>query len=129
LWRGTCAAGGRRAFLFLWRARADVREVLAHAHLPKENRSFEDVIPWGAPAVTPFSLDIGARILGADLLTVAIVAAVRSVDARAACDHSRLRHWINIRAFFIRLRIELSDLPIRNHSQSHPGERKRPEDS
>ena len=33
--RGTCAAGGRRTFLFLWCARADVREVLAHAHLPK----------------------------------------------------------------------------------------------
>ena len=35
-----CGAGlapldGRRAFFFLWRPCADVREVLAHAHLPK----------------------------------------------------------------------------------------------
>jgi hypothetical protein len=35
LWRGTCPACGRRTFLFLWRACADVREVLAHAHLRK----------------------------------------------------------------------------------------------
>ena len=126
---GTCAAGGRRAFLFLWCARADVGQVLAHAHLSQEDRSFENVIARRAAAITPFSLDIGPRVIGAHLLAVTIDAAIGSVNARAARDHSRLRHWIDICAFLVRLRIEVSDLPIRDHSQSHPGERKCPEDS
>lgn len=129
MWRGTCPAGGRRTFLFFWRARADVREVLAHAHLPEKNGSFENVITRRAAAITPSPLNIGASVFGADLLTVTIDTAVGSVNARAPRDHSRLGHRIDVCAFFIRLRIELSDLPIRNHSQSHPGERKCPEDS
>jgi hypothetical protein len=110
-------------------ARADVPKVLAHAHLPKENRSFENVIAWRAAAVTPLPLDIGARIIGADLLTVTINAAIGSVNARALLDHSRLRHRVDVCAFLVRLRVEVSDLPIGDHRQSHPGKRKRPEDS
>src|SRR5262249_15602255 len=115
LWRGACATSRRRTFLFLWRACADVRKVLPHAHLPEKNRSFENVIARRAAAVTPFPLDIVSRVFRADLLTVAINATVRSVNARALLDHSRLRHWINICAFLIGLRIKMSDLPIGDH--------------
>src|SRR4029453_17561532 len=89
----------------------------------------ENVIARRAAAVTPLPLDIGARIIGADLLTVTINAAVRGVNARTLLDHSWLRHRIDVRSFLVRLRIEMPDLPIWDHRQSHPGERKRPEDS
>jgi hypothetical protein len=45
---------------------------------------------------------------------VAINAAVGGVNVAAALDHSRLRHWIDIGAFFVGLRIEMSDLQIWN---------------
>jgi hypothetical protein len=89
----------------------------------------EDVIARRAAAVTPFSLDIGPGVFGAHLLAVTVNAAVRSVDARAALEHSRLRLRINIGAFLIGLRIEMSDLPIRKDGQAHPRERERAEDS
>jgi len=86
--RGTRASSGGGAFLFLWRAGADVGKILAHAHLPEKNGSFENVITRRAAAVTPFSLDVGASIFGVDLLTVTIDAAIGSVNARAPLDHS-----------------------------------------
>jgi hypothetical protein len=74
--------------LFCRCARPDVGQVLAHAHLPKKNRSLENVVARRAAAVTPFSLDIGASIFGVDLLTVTIDAAIGSINVRAARDHS-----------------------------------------
>ena len=97
-------------------ARADVRDVLAHAHFSKKHRLFENVIAWRAAAVTPFSFDIVGSVIGADLLAVTINTAVRSVNARATLEHSGLRLRINVGAFFVGLRIEMSDLPIRNQS-------------
>ena len=61
-----------------------------------------------------FSIDVGSSILGAELLAVAINAAVSGVNVAAALDHSRLRHWIDIGAFFVHLRIEMPDLQIWN---------------
>ncbi len=119
----------RPALLFCRRARANIRKILAHAHLRQKYRVLENVIARRAAAVAPLSLDIGGGVIGAHLLAVAINAAVRSVNAPAARDHSRLRHRINIGAFLVGLRIEMSDLPIWNDRQSHPGERERPEDS
>jgi hypothetical protein len=80
----------------------------------------ENVIARRAPAVSPFSLDIVGSVIGADLLAVTIDAAVRSVNAPAPLDHSRLRLWINVGAVLFHLRIEMSDLPIRDHGQPHP---------
>ncbi len=132
-WRGrgrrSCSSRRWRTLLFRRRARADIRKVLAHAHFPEKYWSLENVIARRAAAVAPFSLDIGRGVIGAHLLAVTINAAVRSVNTRAARDHSRLRHWIGIGAFLVGLRIEMSDLPIRNDGQSHPGERERPENS
>jgi hypothetical protein len=125
----TCGSGGRSVFLFRRRARANIRKILAHAHLPQKYRALENIIARRAAAVAPFPLDIVGGVIGAHLLAVAINAAVRSVNAPAARDHSRLRHRINIGAFLVGLRIEMSDLPIWNDRQSHPGERERPEDS
>ncbi len=119
----------RPRFCFCRGARADVCEVLAHAHFPELHWPFEDVIARRAAAVTPFSLDICRRVFGAHLLAVTVNAAVRSVDARAALEHSRLRSGINICAVLVGLRIEMSDLPIWKHGQSHPRERERAEDS
>jgi hypothetical protein len=115
--------------LLRWRARANVGNVLAHAHLSKKDRSFKNVIAWRAPAITPFPLDIGARVFCAHLLAVTIDAAVRGVNAGTALEHSRLRHRIDVRAFLISLGIEVSDLPIWDHRQTHPRERERPENS
>jgi hypothetical protein len=63
------------------------------------------------------------------LLAVTVNASIRSVDVRAALEHSRLRLRINIGAFLVGLRIEMSDLPIWNHGQSHPRKGERAEDS
>ena len=125
----TGTRAGRRALLFLRGARTDIREVLAHAHFPEKYWSLENVIPRGAAAVAPFSLDIIRRIIGTDLLAVTIGAAICSVNKRTALDHSRLRHWVNVCAFLVGLRIQMSDLPIWNNGQSHPGEGERAEDS
>jgi len=109
------------------RAGADVCQVLAHAHFPEKYRPLENVIARRAAAVPPFALDIIRRVIGTHLLAVTIDAAVRGVNMGTALDHSRLRHWISIGAFLVGLRIEVSDLPIWNDGQSHPGERERPE--
>jgi hypothetical protein len=106
--------------LFRGGARADVRDVLTHPHFSKKHRLFENVIARRAAAISPFPFDVGCRVVSAHLLAVTINAAVRSVNARAALGHSRLRLRINIRAFFVRLWIEMSDLPIRNNGQSDP---------
>jgi len=118
-----------RTLLFHRRACANVCQVLTHAHFAEKYWPLENVVAGRAAAVTPFALDIGRRVIGAHLLAVAIDTAVRCVNMRTAFHHSRLRHWINIGAFLVGLRIEVSDLPIRNDGQSHPGERERPEDS
>jgi hypothetical protein len=125
----TWGGAGQSVFLFRRRTSANICNVLAHARLPEKNRPLENVIARSATAVTPFALYIVRRIIGAHLLAVTINAAVRSVNTRAALDHSRLRHWIDIGAFLVGLRIEVSDLPIWNDRQSHPGESERPEDS
>jgi len=118
-----------RTLLFHRRARADVCDVLAHAHFPEKHWPLENVVAGRAAPVAPFSLNIVCGVISAHLLAVAINEAVRGVNMRPALDHSRLRHWINIGAFLVGLRIEVSDLPIRNDGQSHPGESERSEDS
>jgi hypothetical protein len=127
-WR-SCGARRLRTLLFRRCARANVCNVLAHAHFSEKYRPLENVIARRTAAVAPFAIDIGPRVIGADLLAVTINAAVRSVNARAALEHSRLWHWIGIAAFFVGLRIEVPDLPIRNEGQSRPGEREGPKDS
>jgi hypothetical protein len=62
------------------------------------------------------------------LLAVTINAAVRGINVRAALEHSRLRLRINVGAFFVGLRIEMSDLPVRNNGQSDPRKSERAED-
>ena len=79
-------------------------------------------------AVTPFPLDVVRRVIGADL-QLTNKCAVRSVDTRAALDHPRLRHRISIGAILLHLRIEMSDLPIRDDCQPHPREGERAENS
>jgi len=49
-----------------------------------------------------------------------IDAAVRSVNVRTPFDHSGLRLRISVAAILFHLRIEMSDLPIRDQRQSHP---------
>jgi hypothetical protein len=56
-----------------------------------------------------------------------IEATIGGEDMAAALSHSRFRRGINIGAFFVHLRIEMSDLQIRDDSQSHPGKGERPE--
>ena len=127
--RKSCGAAGWCVFLFRRGARADVCNILAHAHFSEKYRPLKNVIARRATALSPFSLNIVRRVIGAHLLAVTINAAVRSVNARAARDHSRLWHWINVRALLVGLRVEMSDLPIRNDRQSHPREGERPENS
>src|SRR5262249_55141708 len=76
------SCGRCRALFFFWRTSADIRKVLAHAHLPKENRSFENIIARCAAAVTPFALNVLRGVIGAGLLAWAIEAAVSSVTPR-----------------------------------------------
>jgi len=125
----TCRSGGRSVFLFCQRARANIREILAHTHFPEEYRSLKNVIARCAAAAAPFPLDVVGRVIGANLLAVTIDAAVRSINARAAFDHSGLRLRISVAAILFHLRIEMSDLPIRDDRQSHPREGERSENS
>jgi len=118
-----------RTLLFQRRACANVCQVLTHAHFAEKYWPLENVVAGRAAPVAPFSLNIVCGVISAHLLAVAINAAVRGVNTRAPREHSRLRHWIDIGAFLVRLRIKMSDLPIRNDGQSHPGERERSEDS
>jgi hypothetical protein len=82
--------------------------------------SLKNIIARRAAAVSPFSLDVVGGVISADLLAVTIDAAVRRVNAPASLDHSRLWLGINVGAVLFHLRIEVSDLPIRDHGQSHP---------
>jgi hypothetical protein len=113
--RRICSCARRRALLFLRGTGTDIREVLPHAHFPEKYWALENVIPRSAAAVAPFSLDIIRRIIGTDLLAVTIEAAIRSVNKRTALDHSRLRHRVDVGAFLVGLRIQMSDLPIWNN--------------
>src|SRR5207247_10550640 len=82
-----------------------------------------------AAAIAPFSLDIVGDVVGADLLAMAIDAAVCCVNVPAPFEHSRLRARINVRPIFVGFRIEMSDLPRGNDREADPRKRKRAEDS
>src|SRR6266702_2929355 len=129
-WRRTGASRRRWRSLLLCRcARADVREVLSHSHFSKEYRAFENVIARCAASVTPLPLNIVRFVIRADLLTVAVNAPVRRVHAFTVLEHPRLRLRIDVCSFLVRLRIEMSDLPVWDHGEPHPRKRERAEDS
>src|ERR1019366_9096353 len=124
------ACAGRRSILFFGGGTlADIGKVGTHASLAEQHRSRENVIARRAATVTPFAIDIGRDVIRADLLAVAIEAAVRGINMPAALGHSRFRLGINVGTFFVHLRIEMSDLPIRNDGQSYPRKGERPEKS
>jgi hypothetical protein len=106
--------------LFCRPACADVRKILAHTHFSEKHWSLENVIARCAATVPPFPLDVVRGVIGADLLAVTVNAAVRSVNVLASLNHTRLRLRINVGAILFHLRIKMSDLPIRDHRQSHP---------
>ena len=111
--------------IFRGRALAHVGKIGTETHFPEHNRSGEDVIARRAATLAPFSIDIGRQIIGANLLTMTIETAVAGVNFTAAFGHSRRRHWIDVGAFLVHLRIEMSDLLIRNDGQSDPGKGER----
>jgi hypothetical protein len=111
----SCASDGWRIFRFCRRARADIRKIGAHPHFSEKYLSLENIITRRAPAISPFSFDVVSGVIGTDLLAVTINAAVRSVNAPTPLGHSRLRLRINVSAVLFHLRIEMSDLPIRDH--------------
>jgi hypothetical protein len=127
--RRTSCSCRRRRFFGRGCARANACEVLAHSHFSKKYRPFEDVIARRAAAIAPFPLDIVGDVVGADLLAMAIDAAVCCVNVPAALEHSRLRARINVRPLFVGFRIEMSYLPRRNDREADPRKRKRAEDS
>jgi len=89
----------------------------------------ENVIARRTAAIPPFSLDIVCDVIRADLLTVAINAAVGRVNSRAALEHSRLWPRINVRSLFVGFRIEMSDLPGRDDREAYPRKGERAENS
>ena len=127
--RRTSCSCRRRRFLGRGCARANVCEVLAHPHFSEKYRTLKNVIARRAAAITPFPLDIVGDVVGADLLTMAIDAAVCCVNVLAPREHSRLRARINVRPLFVGFGIEMSDLPRRNDREADPRKRKRAEDS
>src|SRR5439155_12965822 len=64
-----------------------------------------------------------------DLLAVKIEATVRDVNAAATLSHSGFRHRINVGAFFVALRIELTNLQVRHVSEPKTGKGKGGQDS
>ncbi len=62
---------------------ADIRQVRTSSHFPEENDRLKNVIAWRAPALAPFAFNVGAAVIGADLLQrhgvpAAVVHAVRA---------------------------------------------------
>jgi hypothetical protein len=74
---------------------------LAHSHFSEKYWTLKNVIPRRAAAISPFSLDIIGDVIGADLLAMAIDAAVCRINVCAPLEHSRLRTRINVRPFFV----------------------------
>ena len=127
--RRTSCSCRRRRFLLRRGPRANVCEVLSHSHFSDQYRPLKNVIARRAAAIAPFSLDIVGDVVGPDLLSMAIDAAVCCVNVRALFEHSGLRTWINVRPLFVGFRIEMSDLPRGNDCEADPREGKRAEDS
>ena len=127
--RRTSCSCRRRRFLGRGCARANVCEVLAHPHFSEKYRPLKNVIARRAAAIAPLPLDIVGDVVGADLLAMAIDAAVCCVNVPAPLEHSRLGARINVRPLFVGFRIEISDLPRRNDREADPRKRKRAEDS
>ena len=127
--RRTSCSCRRRRFFGRGCARANACEVLAHSHFSEKYRTLKDVIARRAAAIAPFPLDIVGDVVGADLLAMAIDAAVCCVNVPAPFEHSRLRARINVRPIFVGFRIEMSDLPRGNDREADPRKRKRAEDS
>src|ERR1700730_18216797 len=75
------------------------------------------------------SLHLRRRVLGAELRAVTVKTSIPTEDFLPAVGHSRFRHRIDIGTFLVHLRIEMSDLVIRNHGETHPGECERSEQS
>jgi len=129
-WRGFFL--GRSGF-------SDVGQIRTHSHFTQQRWPIEDVIARRAAAVTPFwrrtgsgvarAIHIGSGVIGADLFAVTIEATVRDVNAPATLSHSGFRHRINVGAFFVALRIEMTNLQIGNVSEPKPGKGKGREDS
>ena len=102
------------------RAVSNVREIRTDAYFPKQHGPIENVIPRCAATFAPFPFEIGSRIIGANLLRVTIIAAVRGINPTAALRHSRSRRRIHIGSVLFHLRIEMTDLQIRNENQTGP---------
>jgi hypothetical protein len=102
---------------------------LTHSHFSEKYRALKNVIARRAAASAPFSLDIVGDVVGANLLSMAIDAAVCCVNVLALFKHSGLRTWINVRPLFVGFRTEMSDLPRGNDREANPRKGKRTEDS
>src|SRR5204863_871192 len=117
----------RRVLIFRGRAFTNVGKIRTHAHFSEQDRPLKNVIARCAATFAPFAIDIGRDVTGADLLAVTIKTAVARVNATTALGHSGFRRRINIGAFLVHLRIEMSDLVIRNDGETDPRERERSE--
>src|SRR5438105_3286349 len=91
--------------------------------------TLSDSRPSSAAPFAPFSLEIGATVIGTHLLSMAIDTTIRGIDLRTAQRHSGWRCRIGIPAVFIRLRIEASNLEVRHHRHAEPREEEDPEDA
>src|SRR5207247_6847954 len=99
----------------------------------------KNIITRGAAALSPFrtrrrpcvadTIDISGRVIGADLLTVAINAPVCRINPTAARGHARFRRRINVRALFVHLWVEGSDLQVGNNVQANQRDGERPKTS
>jgi hypothetical protein len=80
----TSAPAARRFPLVRARAHTMFSEVWPFAFSFENTGSLKNVIAWCAAAIAPFSLDIVGDVVGADLLAMAINAAVCCVNVLAA---------------------------------------------
>lgn len=115
--------------IFRGRTFADVGKIRTHAHFAEQRGPFEDVVARRAATLAPFPIDVGRDVIGTNPLTVAIETAIAGINLAAAIGHAGFRNGISISAFLIRLRIEVSDLVIRNNGETDPGKSERPEKS
>lgn len=97
-----------------------VCEIRPHSHSAELNWSIEDIIARSAPPFAPFPIDVGAGIIGSNLLAMAIEAAIGDINASSALSHPRFWRRIGILAFFVSLGFEMSDLQIWDKRKTHP---------
>jgi hypothetical protein len=101
-------------------ATSDISEIGAGAHRAKEDGSIFDIITSYGAASSPAASNIATGAFGADLLGVAIKAAVDFVDAFSLESQTRGGAWEKLLRIGILKRLEVAKIQDRPKNEADP---------